>query len=162
MTSEGGGDTIEVLAFEVAGRRFGLWLADVLEVLPAVAIEGIPGAPSVVEGLINLRGTIVPVLDFRARFRLPAKRLEHADHLIVTVGLRRPVALRVDRATALLQVPLPAVEEAEDVALGARSFAGVIKLADGLMLVHDLRSFLSEAEAEALEEALGAIGVPGR
>jgi purine-binding chemotaxis protein CheW len=59
----------ELLIFEIGASRFGLPSADVREVLRAVTIVPLPGAPPIVEGLINVRGRIVPVLDIRRRFR---------------------------------------------------------------------------------------------
>jgi purine-binding chemotaxis protein CheW len=64
---------LQVLVFEVAGRRYGLPADDVQELLRAVSIVPLPRAPAVVEGVINLRGKVVPVLDVRGRFRLPAR-----------------------------------------------------------------------------------------
>jgi hypothetical protein len=87
-----------ILVFEIGGRRFGLPAAEVRELLRAVTILPLPLAPDVVEGIINVRGTVVPVLDIRARLRLPAKAAEPSDHLIVVEPGGRPVVLRIDRA----------------------------------------------------------------
>src|SRR5712691_9905367 len=73
----------DILLFEVGGQRYGLPVADVRELLRAVTLTALPGAPSIVEGAVNVRGTVVPVLDIRQRFRLPAKPPAHTDHLIV-------------------------------------------------------------------------------
>ncbi len=150
----------EVLVFEIGGQRYALPAADVREIVRAVAITPLPRAPAIVEGVINLRGTIVPVLDLRSRFRLPAKALEPADHLIVARAGERLVALRVDRALELVELNAADVEEARGLVPGAEYIAWVARLPENLVLIHDLRTFLSRAEAQALEEALPAAG-PG-
>ncbi len=146
--------TTQVLIFEIGGRRFGLPAAVVREVVRAVEIVPLPKAPAVVEGIIAVRGSVVPVLDVRSRFRLPPKPLEPADHLIVARAGGRVVALRVDRATALIGLDPADIEEARSVVAGAEYVAWVAKLPDELVLIHDLETFLSRAEATALAEAL--------
>ena len=144
----------ELLLFELGGQRYGLPAADVRELLRAVAVTPLPHAPVLVEGVINVRGTLVPVLDIRARFHLPARPLEHTDHLIVAQAADRLVALRVDRALELTRLDPTAFERAEAVVPGVVYFAHLAKLPDGLVLVHDLNTFLSQTEADELTAAL--------
>ncbi len=147
-----------VLVFEVGERRYGLPTTDVRELLRAVTVVPLPGAPAIVEGVINVRGNVIPVLDIRARFRLPPRAATHTDHLIVaSIGDRR-VALRVDRAIELVQCAASDVEDARGVVPGVEYVAGVAKLPDGLVLIHDLRTFLSAAEATALAASLSDPG----
>ena len=146
----------EILVFETAGQRYGLAAADVREVLRAVLPTPIPNAPSIIEGVIDLRGTIVPVLDIRRRFRLPARPIEHTDHLIVARAGERLVALHADRAVELARLEASAVEQTENVLPGADYVAQIARFPDGLVLIHDLQSFLSAAEGEALSTALDA------
>ncbi|MGH7435187.1 MAG: chemotaxis protein CheW, partial [Polyangiaceae bacterium] len=72
-----------ILLFEVGGRRYGLLAAEVRELVRAVTIHPLPRAPAIVEGLVNVRGRIVPVLDIRSRFRIPLRPLAPSDHLIL-------------------------------------------------------------------------------
>jgi purine-binding chemotaxis protein CheW len=147
-------DGRELLIFEVGATRFGLPSADVREVLRAVTIVPLPSAPPIVEGLINLRGRIVPVLDVRSRFRLPPKPLEPSDQLIVASAGPRVVAIRTDRTGDLVRVDASQLEDARAAVPRAEYVAGVAKLPDGLVLIHDLRTFLSESEASRLDGAL--------
>ncbi len=144
----------EILLFEMGEGRYGLPSADVRELIRAVTIVSLPRAPAIVEGLINLRGKVVPVLDIRARFGAPAKPLEPSDHIIVAFASTGLVAIRVDRATELVRVDEGDIEEARRLVPGAEYVAGVARLPGGLALIHDLRTFLTEAEALALNEAL--------
>lgn len=154
--SEATGTGLEVVVFEVGGQRYALRSSDVRELVRAVTIVPLPKAPAIVEGIINVRGVVMPVLDLRTRFRFPAKPAAHTDHLIVAWAGPRLVALRVDRALDLARLEAGDVEDAKAVVPGADYVAGVAKLPEGLVLIHDLRTFLSQAEAAALDDVLSA------
>src|SRR5688572_4290676 len=117
----------EVLVFEVAGQRYGLPIADVLELVRAVAITALPDAPAVIEGIVNVRGRVLPVLDVRARFRLPAKPLDPSDHFIVAEAGPRGVILRVDRATHLAFVDDSSIQQPETLGPHTGYVAGVAR-----------------------------------
>jgi purine-binding chemotaxis protein CheW len=104
-----------------------------------------------VEGIINVRGSVVPTLDIRARFKLPPKTVEPSDHLVIAFAKRRLVAIRVDRVTDLMTLAKSDVEDVASTVPGSDLIAGVAKLDDGLLLIHDLSTFLSATEAEALD-----------
>jgi purine-binding chemotaxis protein CheW len=148
----------EILVFEVGGQRYGLPVAAVRELVRAVTITPLPKAPAIVEGVVNVRGTLAPVLDIRARFRLPPRSPRHTDHLIVARAGERLVALRVDRALELMRLEPGAAERAEAVLPGVGYVAHMAKCPDGVVLVHDLNTFLSHAEAAELSTALSGAG----
>jgi purine-binding chemotaxis protein CheW len=147
---------MDLVVFEIDGRRYGLPAADVREIVRAVTVSPLPGAPSVVEGLINVRGALVPVLDLRARFSMAAKDPSHTDHLLLSSAGTRLVAIRADRALDLAQVDPADVENPTAIVPDAQYLRGVAKLPDGLVLIHDLRTFLKDTEAVALDDALAA------
>ena len=148
--------TLEVLVFEVGGQTYGLPTADVRELVRAVAITPLPSAPAVIEGVVNVRGRVLPVLDVRTRFGMPATPLDPSDHFIVASAGPRGVILRVDRATHLALVDQASVQSPETLGPSGTYVAGVAKVEGGLMLIHDLATFLSAAEAASLDEALSA------
>ena len=119
----------EVLVFELGGRRFALPAAGVRELLRAVTIFPVPSAPAAIEGVINLRGVVVPVVDLRDLLRLPPRDAEPADHLIVLDAGPRPSAVRVDHVVGLDRLPTAGT--------GGDDFAGVVKLPGGLVLMLD-------------------------
>jgi purine-binding chemotaxis protein CheW len=147
-------ELVEVLIFELAGQRYGLPASDVHELIRVVTSTPLPGAPAIVEGAINLRGRLVPVFDIRTRFRLPAKAPEPSDHLIVAWAGERLAAIRVDQALELMRLESRVVENTEGVLPGVGYIPRVAKLPEGLVLIHDLNTFLSEAESAALRQAL--------
>jgi purine-binding chemotaxis protein CheW len=144
----------EILVFEVGGQRYGLPIADVRELVRAVAIVPLPRAPAVIEGVINYRGKVIPVFDIRRRFGLPARPLALADHFVVARAGERLTALRVDRALDLVMVEAADLQEARGVVPGAEYVSWVAKLPQDLVLIHDLRTFLSRADGQALDKAM--------
>ena len=140
----------------MGGQTYGLPTADVRELVRAVTITPLPNAPAVIEGVVNVRGRVVPVLDVRARFRMPAKALDPSDHFIVASAGARGVILRVDRATHLALVDEASVQPPETLGPSATYVAGVAKLEGGLVLIHDLTTFLSAAETASLDAAMSA------
>jgi purine-binding chemotaxis protein CheW len=133
-----GGD---VLLFELAGRAHGLFAEDVELVSQAVAIMPLPGAPAGIEGLIDVEGSLVPVLDLRAHLGLAAKELDPDEHLVMVRARGRRVAIRVDRATALARF---APDDLESGALLPDAVAAVARLDGNLVPIHDPASFASE------------------
>ena len=146
--------TREVLVFEVGSQTYGLPSRDVRELVRAVAITPLPNAPDFIEGVVNVRGTVLPVLDMRARFRLPAKPLDPSDHFIVASAGTRGVILRVDRATHLALLDEDTIQAPERLGAGPGYLEGVAQVDGGLVLIHDVAAFLSASEAASLEDAL--------
>jgi purine-binding chemotaxis protein CheW len=146
--------TTSINIFEIAGYRYAILLGSIREFVRIPSITPLPKAPRVIEGIINLRGKVIPVLDIRRRFRLPEKAPYPTDYLIVVEVGPRLIGLRVDAICEIQQVDSQDIQSAEGITSGAEYLAGVVKLADGLVLIHDLESFLAEAEARDLDEAL--------
>ena len=151
-----GARTREVLVFEVEGQTYALPTTDVRELVRAVAITPLPNAPPAIEGVVNVRGRVLPVLDVRARFGLPAKELDPYDHFIVATAGTRGVILRVDRASHLALIDETAIQTPDTLGASAKYVAGVARIDGGLVLIHDLTTFLSAAEAASLDLALSA------
>ena len=150
----------EVLVFEVGGQRYGLPSAVVRELVRAVAITPLPRAPAVIEGVVNVRGRVLPVLDIRARFRLPRRALDPSDHFIVASAGARGVILRVDRATHIALVDESTIQPPETLGAGVTQVSGIATLEGGMVLIHDLATFLTAAEAMALDDASAGAGAP--
>ncbi|WP_044562377.1 chemotaxis protein CheW [Azospirillum sp. B4] len=146
-----------LLRFDLEAQAYGLPLAMVERAVRAVAVTPLPGAPGLVRGVINLQGQVVPVMDVRRRFGLDSRPLSLSDHMIVARGLRRTVVLLVDSVVGTVAgAPVDWVS-AQGVVPGVDdAIAGVVRLSDGLLLIHDLDRFLSAAEEDQLAEALVA------
>lgn len=142
---------VSIVAFHVGDARFGVLSADVREVVRAVALTRLADAPAIIEGIFDLRGEIVPVLDLRKRFQFPAKPLSPDEHFLVVAAGDRTRAFRADRVVEIVDVP-----EALDATPASDRVAGVARTGDGLAIILDLEAFLDEAESASLDAALDA------
>lgn len=148
----------EILVFTADSARYGVDAAVVQEVVRAVAIAPLPGAPPIIEGVFNLRGSLTPLLDVRSRFGHPAKPVQLSDRFIVVRAGRRTVALHVDTTEALATLTQADVADIYDVVPDSKWIAGTASLPDGLVLIHDIETFLSSAESGELDAALNTSG----
>ena len=144
----------DILVFELDGQRFGIVAAAVATVCRMVRITVLPKAPSVVQGVINFRGMLAPVLNIRARFGLVPRSVAHTDYLIIANAGTRLAAIPVDQVPDLIPMGVNELEDIEQFLSGTAYVAGVGKLADGLVLVHNPESFLTQAESDRLAEAI--------
>lgn len=144
----------QLLVFRLDGRRFSLRLSVVERVERAVEIIPLPQMPENVLGIVNLRGQVVPVFNLRRRFHLRERELDPRDRLIFARTARRPVALVVDAVSEVLPTRGREVVASGEILPGLDCVEGVAKLADGLVLIHDLDRFLSVQEETALDEAM--------
>ena len=147
---------MRILLFTIDDQRYGVPAETIVEIVRAVAITLLPSAPAVIEGLIDLRGSVVPVFDLRRRFRLPARELSPNDQFVIVRAGTRTAALHVDRAVDIMDVDDAAIGSLSGQLHQADYVAGVAALADGLAVIHDVDTFLSRAESESLDAALAA------
>ena len=143
-----------LLGFHLGTARLAVPAADVHEVVRSVAITPVASAPGVVEGAIDVRGQIVPVLDLRARMGLPPRAPAIDEHLILAAAGNRRIAFRVDQADDLVEVDLSSISKASSLSPTVRHTAGVASHTDGTLVIPDLAGFLSQWESDALERAL--------
>ena len=144
----------ELVAFRLDDLRIGLPLTVVERIVRAVEVTPLPGAPAIVLGAIDMQGHVLPVLDLRSRFLLPEREIGLADHFLIAATARRAVALVVDEAQGVIEYEQSTIVDSEKIIPGLEQFQGVVKLDDGLVLIHDLEKFLSLDEARALDEAI--------
>jgi purine-binding chemotaxis protein CheW len=138
---------VEVLVFQVDDRQFGVLSSSVVEVVRAVTLTPLPAASKIAEGLLNLRGHVVPVLDVRHLFGLPPKNIEHTDHLIVVQVDGHLVALRVDRATDLVPCPEESLQTADDVVPNSELIRVVTHIGDRIIHVLEVDRLLTVLRA---------------
>jgi purine-binding chemotaxis protein CheW len=155
------GTAFPIVILEIGNGRFALPSLDVREIQRAVAIVPLPKAPPIVEGLINVHGRLVPVLDVRARFGIPPRLPSIADHFVLARAKERLVALRVDRALDVVRIDTADIDSADATGYGVPYVAGIAKLPGGLVLIHDLGTFLDAAEAATLDEAVSSVSPAG-
>lgn len=147
---------MRLVLFTLAGARYGVSADDVVEVVRAVAVTPLAGAPPVVEGLIDVRGVVVPVYDLRARLGVPSRAVQPADHFILVRTPSRVAALHVEGVADLVEVDEREMTESRSQIPSTEQIAGVATLPDGMAFIHDVATFLSQAESDSLAAAMEA------
>lgn len=135
-------------------QRYALPYSMVERVVRAVEVTPLPDAPDIVRGIINVQGQVVPVVDVRARFNLPARATALTDQIVLAQTARRQVAFFVDAVDGLVDYAERAVVDTASIAAGKGCIAGVLKFSDGMIFIHDLDRFLSLDEEQSLDKAL--------
>ena len=100
-------DSTQVVSFKLGPEEYGVDIAQVQEINRMVTVTNVPRAPAFMEGVINLRGQLIPIIDLRTRFGMP--RAEHTKNtrIVVTeVGTKR-VGMVVDSVSEVLRLPFP-------------------------------------------------------
>lgn len=146
----------QLVVFTLHEQLYALRLAAVDRIVRVAEITGLPSAPDIVEGVVNIQGRIVPVVSLRRRFGLADRDVELSDHLIFARTSRRAVALLVASIVGVIDCPAEQVTASEGILADSEYVAGVLKLDGGLVLIHDLDTFLSPMEDRTLAQALAA------
>jgi len=142
----------QVVVLELAGEAYGVEIGRVEEIIRMQAITRIPNGPAFIEGVTNLRGRVIPVLDLRKRFGLPSSEATRRSRIVVGELGEHTVGLVVDGVSEVLLVGSDAVEPPSTLVTSADSafLRGVAKLEERLILLLDLSRILTRAEQEDL------------
>ena len=156
MVDKGGDDLVQFVTCRIAHEEFALDVLSVQEINRMVEVTRVPKAPYFVEGVINLRGRIIPVLDLRRRFGLPASDRTDDSRIMVVLVRQRMVGLIVDEVVEVLRVSKAAIEPPPSVgsSAGAEFTQGVGRIEDRLLIVLDLNRLLLPAEESAMASAM--------
>lgn len=139
-------DLKKIVAFELDNELYGAGIDDVAEIMKIVPIMPLPNVPEFILGLINLRGTIIPVIDLRIRFGLNRKAMDQGSRIIVMKHGNLVVGVVVDRLWELLRLPLDAFQPPPpDVAkIDAEYFKEVSLVNERMLIVLDIKKLLAE------------------
>lgn len=148
------GSSKQYITFLLAGRHFGIPALEVLEVLEEQLVTPVPLAPIAVEGLINLRGQIVPAIDMRKLLELPFRDATDNPPSVVMSAPFGAISLQVDEIGDVVE--LGDVAEALPSNVGsifARYVRGVYRLNDRLLLIIDSAAICALGQSEKKQES---------
>lgn len=153
----------QFVIFHIAGERFAVALADVQEIIRPPRVVGMPLCPASLEGLANLRGVVLPVVNLRRAFDFPTAEEDDATRVVV-LDYGRPVGLIVDRMANVVTIEADRIEPAAAIrsAVDAEFLEGLIRDADGrsvVMILNCGQIFAREfaiRDAQAARDALAA------
>lgn len=151
------GETQQLVSFVIDEQRYALYLSAVERIICAVEVTPLPKAPDIVLGLINLHGQIIPVFNIRKRFNLPEREIDLNDKLIIANTKRRIVGLPVDAVHSVLEYPEQDIIRPENILPGTEYLDGVVRLDNGMILIHNMDRFLSLEEEKTLCNAMNGV-----
>ncbi len=152
----------QFVAFRVGADEFAVDVGQIQEIIRLTTITAVPRTPDFVEGVVNLRGRIVPVIDLARRFELPAGPRDRAARIVVTDVDGRTVGMIVDAVNEVVRLGPEAIEPAPEVVqegIPTAFITGIGKRDGRLLIMLDLPLVLSARDRKALS-AFGAEDVP--
>lgn len=143
-------EMLQLVTFKLGSEEFALDILLVQEINRRVEITKVPKTPEFVEGVINLRGKIVPVLDLRKRFGLVGREFTAQSRIIVVNIDKRVLGLMVDSVSEVLRIPQHTVEPPPPIVAGidATYIKGIGKFEGRLLILLDLGKVLSGTKTE--------------
>jgi purine-binding chemotaxis protein CheW len=145
----------ELVVFALGERLIGVPASTVRELIRAVAVTDLPGAPAGVIGVIDLRGTLVPVADLSSRLGLTPRPMRASDQLLICEVSLGALAVRADRVIEIRVVGSEAVPSGTEADPIVR---GLARAAEGVIVIAELAAFLAEPDVAALATAISRLG----
>jgi purine-binding chemotaxis protein CheW len=151
----------QLVVFELAKEHYGVDIAAVESIIKMQEITCVPHAPAFIEGVTNLRGSVLPVIDLRKRFGLNAHRADHRDNRIVIVSIDgTKVGMVVDAVSEVLPISDEAIEPPPPMVttVDTAFITGIAKVEQRLVILLDLGKVLSLEEKTDLHPLPAAAG----
>jgi purine-binding chemotaxis protein CheW len=142
----------QLVVFDLGTESYGVDIETVREIIRMQEITKMPGTPAYVQGVINLRGKVTPVVDLRARFGLPVTEFTKDSRIVVVDINKQSIGAIVDAVTEVLRISTEAVEPPSSVVTSEDSgyITGIVKLPERLIILLDLARALSDDEVTGL------------
>lgn len=141
-------DEVQLVTFKVDNEEYGVDIMQVQEIIRVGNIVRVPGAPPFVEGIMDLRGKVLPVVDLRRRFHLESREHDATSRIVVINLADMTLGLVVDSITEVLRLPNGAIEPPPRIVAGidARFLKGIGRVDKRLLILLDLDRIFSEEE----------------
>lgn len=142
-------ELLQLVVFELGGEEFGVEIMNVQEIIRMPEMTQIPQSPDFVEGVINLRGRIIVVVNLSKRFNLQSRVADENSRIIVVEIGNTVVGMIVDSVNEVLRIPKSSVEPAPELVMSKVSrnyLKGVGKIDKRLLILLDLARVLTVEE----------------
>ncbi|HHW40223.1 MAG TPA: purine-binding chemotaxis protein CheW [Syntrophomonadaceae bacterium] len=145
---------VQLVVFRLGAEEYGVPITQVQEINHLSTPTRIPRSPAFVEGVINLRGKVIPVIDLKKRFELERTEYTEDARIVVVEISGHTVGVIVDEVSEVLRLPTSSIDPPPAIIAGitAEYLRGVGKLQDRLLILLDLEKILTEKEKNELDE----------
>jgi len=148
--------SMQLVSFKLGNEIYGIEITKIREIILVGEITQIPETPHYIKGLINLRSSVIPVIDLRARFSLPEGELTDESRIMVLNVGNRTIGIVVDSVNEVLRVSQDQVSPAPPTvaSLGNQYMTGLVRLDEQLLILLDVDRLFGEEETAALDSAV--------
>ncbi len=150
-------DEMQAVVFVLNNSYYGVPILQVQEIVKMTEITKLPNTPKFVEGIVNLRGQIIPIIDLRRRFNLPVAKVDENWKILILKIDEVQFGVMVDQISEVEKVPTSLIEVPPKVVSGVRGefINGIAKTNERLLILLDIEKILSVEEIEILHEIEG-------
>lgn len=147
-------EILQLVSFIIGSEEYAVDIFYVKEINRLSHITKVPNAPEFIEGVINLRGRIIPVIDLRIKMGLPKKDYNKDSRIIVIEDGDLLVGFLVDAVKEVIRIPKSIIEEPPEIITSSKTdfISSVGKLEERLLILIDLKKILSKNEHNQLKE----------
>jgi purine-binding chemotaxis protein CheW len=145
----------QMVVFKLAGEQYGVRITQVQEINRLSQITKVPRAPRFVEGVVNLRGEVIPVIDLRKRFEIEYKDYNEFTRIIVSDINNKKIGIIVDEVLEVLRIPARLLEDTPEILQGNQAYQfmnGIAKLSNRMIMMLNLENILVEKEWQKLSD----------
>ncbi len=148
----------QLVVFDLNEEAYGVDIGAVREIIRMQEITRVPRAPRFIEGVINLRGKVIPVVDLRQRFSMPETERTEEHRIVVVDVMGQDIGMVVDAVTEVSRVSEASIEPPSSVITTEDSdyLTGIVKTDSKLIILLDIAKVISADEADKLVEVAEA------
>jgi len=141
-------ELLQLVSFKIGSEEFGIDISKVQEINRMIEVTRVPKAPDYVEGVINLRGMVIPIIDLRKRFKLEVKEYDKNTRIVVVDITGNIIGMVVDSVSGVLRLPPNSIEPLPEIVTGINSeyIKGVAKMEDRLLISLDMSRVIDTNE----------------
>ncbi len=141
-------EIIQLVGFNLGSEYYGVEITKIHEIIRMVSITRVPRTPSYIEGVINLRGSVLPVVNLRAKVKMEKKEYDKSTRIVVVDLNGMMVSFIVDSVQEVIRIPKSETQPPPDIISGVDSkfFNAVAKLNDRLLVILDIEKVLTNEE----------------
>ncbi len=147
-------ELLQLVSFKIGAEEFGIDILKVNEINRMMTLTKVPNAPSFVDGVVNLRGRVIPVINLRSKLSLPKKEYDRNSRIIVVELEGKTIGFIVDEVSEVLRIPVSITEKPPEMVSGVNAafITAIGKLEDRLLILLDLERILAEGESVELKK----------
>lgn len=144
----------QFVIFRLGDEKYAVDILNVGGISEFREVTKVPNAPVFIDGIINLRGDIIPIVNLKKRFNIPERTVDSDTRIIINNIKGKDIGFIVDEASQVIKIDDADIEDAPDIIKGAdrQYISGVGKVNDQIVILLNLEKILSEEEQKAVNE----------